>query len=281
MSFHAKSDRVISRALSLWREVYEPAGIVPTVRQYFYALAVEELVPKNQQGYDKVQRLLAAAREKGAFPWEAVYDALRQIRRPNVWNGLADFFETVYDAYRLDKWQFQPRRVEVWIEKDAVRGTVERVTDGLQVPLLCDRGYLSVSAKKEASRRILRGKMTILYIGDFDPSGINMLEEAEEWVRADGAGDLIVERIAIDEKDYQEPKVPHLPVNRKDARATEFIERYGDEVVEVEALPPKVLQERLRSSLHRHMDLKAWKKANEREKREIQDIHNRLTMTPP
>ena len=251
---------LVARAAELWETVYQPAGIVPTVRQLFYALAVEERVPKSEKGYARVQRVLAAARERGDYPWEGIYDALRQIQRPNTWTDLDDYLDTVRRAYHLDKWQFQARRVEVWIEKDAVRGTVESVTGDEDVPLLIGRGYLSLTAKHEASLRMGDGGLTVLYIGDFDPSGVDMAEEAEAWIRdvAGGQGDLLFERVAITVANHADLALPHLPVNRNDRRAAELCRRYGDTVVEVEALPPETLQGRLREAILRHRDAATW-----------------------
>lgn len=269
---------LVERARELWETVYEPADIVPTVRQYFYALAVEELVPKSDKGYSIVQRVLARARERGAFPWAAVYDGLRQVKTPNTWEDLSSFYGTVRRSYRLDKWALQPRRVEVWIEKDAVRGTVEAVTDAEEVPLLCGRGYLSATAKKEACTRIAGGPRTVIYIGDFDPSGVDMIDGAEEWIRREAGEDLdlVLERIAVTRADHADPSVSHLPVNPKDPRAREYVERFGSEVVEVEALPPETLQARLRAAVERHRDPKAWRKALATEKRERAELQQRL-----
>ena len=252
--------QIVERASELWENVYQPADIVPTVRQYFYALAVEEIVEKSDKGYSQVQVALARARERGAFPMRAVYDGLRQIRQPPTWPTLQAFVARVPQWFALDKWAMQPRRVEVWIEKDAVRGTVQAVTDAADVPLLVDRGYLSVTAKFEASVRIAGGPRAILYIGDHDPSGVNMQMEAETWMRAeaDEGLDLVIERVAITDTEQADPGLPHLPVNPKDPRAADYVKRYGHEVVEVEALPPEVLQARLRNALDRHRDAEAW-----------------------
>lgn len=260
----AETRRIVARAVELWEEVYRPADIVPTVRQLFYALAVEEFVEKSEKGYDIVQRTLARSRERGEYPWDGIYDGLRQVRNPQVWPDLDAFVSTVRRAYRRDKWAGQPRRVEVWIEKDAVRGTVEAVTQELEVPLLVDRGYLSITAKFEASLRIGSHPRTIIYIGDHDPSGVNMLAEAEVWIRAMAeVGDLLVERIAVTDDDRDDPSLPRLPVNARDPRAPEYQRRYGDEVVEVEAIPPEGLQRRLRAAIERHRDESAWEDALE------------------
>lgn len=270
----AETRRIVERARELWEATYSPAHITPTVRQLFYALAVEEFVPKSEAGYDRVQRTLARARERGDYPWEGIHDGLRQVAAPSTWEDLADFCDTVRGAYRRDKWQSQPRRVEVWIEKDAVRGTVAAVTTEYEVPLLCGRGYLSVTAKMEAGRRI--AGQTVLYVGDFDPSGVNMLEETGAWIRAASGDGATMERVAITEQDHANPDMARLPVNLNDARATDFVRRFGQTVVEVEALPPLELQARLRDAIERHRDITTWEAELRREKGERRDLARRL-----
>ena len=270
--------QIIQHALTLWREEFEPRGIVPTVRQLFYQAAVAGLVDKDEKGYDRVQRVLARARERGDYPWEGIYDGLRQMHRPAAWSGLDAFVDVVRGAYRLDRWRLQPHRLEVWVEKDAVRGTVESVTEAYQVPLLCGRGYLSVTAKREASQRIAERPTTVIYIGDHDPRGVDMLVETEAWIRATvrpGAS-LVIERIAITDEDHSDPRLPHLPVNHRDARAAEYVRRFGPTVVEVEALSAVELQERVRCAIERNRDHAAWAEAEALEEEDQAELEEML-----
>jgi hypothetical protein len=267
--------RIVETALHLWRTVYQPNSIVPTVRSLFYRLAVMEVVEKSERGYDRVQYALARARERGDYPWEAIYDGLRELSRPQTWATLDDFLDVVRNAYSRDKWQTQPRRVEVWLEKQTLQGTLQSVIDEFEVPLLVDRGYLSVTAKKDATLRLRAQPRTIIYVGDHDPSGVNMLVEAEEWIR-DMAGqgiELTIDRIAITDDDQADESLPHLPVNPRDSRTPDYVKRFGEEVVEVEALPPEELQKRLRDALKRHRDLRKWDKARVIEASDRERLH--------
>jgi hypothetical protein len=269
----------VRHALELWTTVYEPADIVPTVRQLFYALAVAGVVPKSEKGYDHVQRVLARARERGEYPWEGIHDGLREVHRVSAWDSLPSFYNTVRHAYRLDKWANQPLLVELWLEKDTVRGTVESLAEEYEVPLLVGRGYLSVTAKHDASERIGPRPLVALYVGDHDPSGIDMEEEAEAWVR-DAAGQgarLVLDRIAVTLDDHRNPSLPHLPVNGRDARARKYVARCGHEVTEVEALAPEELQERLRRAIERYRDGALWQAAVEREAGERALLRQRLS----
>ena len=258
----AQTARIVETALHLWETMYQPLDIVPTVRALFYRLAVLGVVDKSQAGYDRVQRALARAREQGSYPWNGIYDGLRQLVRPQTWTSLESYVEVVRNSYSKDKWRTQPRLIECWIEKDTLVGTIDSVIQEYELPLLVDRGYLSVTAKMDATRRLKTQPRTIIYIGDHDPSGLNMLDEAKEWMEQMlGYGvDVDIERIAITDEDHDNTDLPHLPVNHKDSRTPDYVERYGEEVVEVEALPPEDLQRRLREALEPHIDRVAWGK---------------------
>ncbi len=274
--FTRKVLRRIERAVALLETVYQPAGIIPTVRQLFYALAniSKEFnldVPKDKHGYDRVQDNLKNAREKGLYPWSGISDGLRELQIPQTWPRLRDFLETVRDAYVRDKWASQPRRVEVWVEKHALVGTIEAVTTELEIPFLCGRGYMSVTAKNLASLRIAEQPRTILYLGDHDPSGLQMEEEMEAWIqeRLPSGLDFRIERIGITHADFANPDLVHLPVNEDDNRTKAYIRRFpAATVVEIEALAPEVLQARLRAAILRHREPEAWARAERQEQRE-------------
>jgi hypothetical protein len=252
--------RILEAALNEWENVYQPLNIVPTVRTIFYRLSTLGIVEKSQPGYDRVQYALARARERGDYPWDGIYDGLRELQRASTWKDLAGYYEACRNSYSRDKWQDQPRLVEVWLEKHTLQGTLQSVIDEFEVPLLIDRGYLSVTAKKDAALRLRSKPRSVVYIGDFDPSGLNMLVEAEEWIaQMAGEGvDIDIQRIAVTEEDHANPDIPHLDVNRKDSRTPDYIERYGEEVVEVEAIAPEDLQARLRKALASYRDDEAW-----------------------
>lgn len=272
--------QIIAKANELWEGTYQPVGIVPTVRQVFYALATLQIVPKDDKGYAKVQTVLAMARNRGLYPFEGIYDGLRQLRTPLTWDGVGGFFDTVRDAYHFDRWSYQPRRVEVWLEKDAVASTVMSVVKEYQMPLLVDRGFLSVTAKKEASQRISKEARTIIYVGDHDPSGIDMLNGAKAWIESQIGEDISIERIAITDDDHADGSLPHLKVNTNDSRAGAYIERYGYSVVEVEALPPTILQARLRNAIEGCLDLAAWQVAINEENEHLDEIAELLEPMP-
>lgn len=276
-SISAETVAIISFALEAWEKEFRPLKITPTVRQYFYILATANFVEKDDKGYGRVQRTLASAREKGLFPWEAVWDELRQLREVLTWSGLPDFWETVRCAYKRDFWETQPCTVEVWVEKDALRGTVGKVIDEYRVPFLVNRGYCSLSAKKQSTQRIATKPHKVFYIGDHDPSGLDMQRELEKWIgEYSDSVDFELIRLAITNDDHADQTLGHLPVNLKDTRSKNYVRQYGASVVEAEALRPTEIQKRLREAIKRVIDVAVWNYALDLEAKEQDEIEHVL-----
>ncbi|MGC8849486.1 MAG: hypothetical protein ACP5QI_03335 [Candidatus Bathyarchaeia archaeon] len=99
-----------------------------------------------------------------------------------------------------------------------------------------ERGFGSLSMFRDALTRAReRGARKILYIGDFDPSGL-MIEE----VTARELG-IEIERIAITYDQIRSFNPPSREVNMRDSRAKAYVKKYGHRCWEVEALDPSVL----------------------------------------
>src|ERR1043166_9514445 len=76
----------------------------------------------------------------------------------------------------VPRWHNQPEYVEVWIEKDAMAGTFQSILEGLDVRIVPNKGFASMTSLYETVERLRHisqiGKhIHILYYGDLDPSG--------------------------------------------------------------------------------------------------------------
>lgn len=276
---------IIRVAHELWIEEWKPERIVPTLRQVFYALAVLAVVTKDDRGYSMVGRTLARAREDGSFPWEAIADHLRTIRRVAAWHSVDEFLDEKRGEFRLDKWAAQPQRIELWSEKDALAAALEPMVAELEIPFMVARGYASATAKHDAVLR-LRADVrptAILYVGDFDPSGLDMSEGAERWIREQlrDSGHVTFERLAITETDFRSGVFPTLAVNSTDPRAGAYRKQYGDRLMEAEALPARDLRDRVRAAILGRRDAGLWTAALAREDELRAEVARLMNVHPP
>ena len=177
----------VARAVAICEE-YEAAGMVLTLRQLYYQHVARDLIPNNQNSYNRLQDLCNDARMAGLMDWDHIIDRTRNLQSYNFWAGPEEAIKSIVDRYNRDLWKTQQRRIEVWIEKDAAIGVIEGVCARNKVPYFSTRGYPSVSEVHSAAQRIRwyveKGeRVTILHIGDHDPSGLDMTRDIEDRLR--------------------------------------------------------------------------------------------------
>lgn len=152
----------------------------------------------------------------------------------------------------LDRWKNQPNYVEVWVEKDALIGIVSQVCRKLDVPHFSCRGYTSQSEMWSAAQRFIRQEdkesRTIIHLGDHDPSGIDMTRDIQERLEMFGA-DVTVKRVALTMEQIELYNPPPNPTKVTDARSSGYIQIYGHECWELDALEPKIITDLIKNEV--------------------------------
>ncbi len=222
-------------------------GATFTIRQLYYQLLPE--IPNSIASYRRVVRVMGEGRMAGLVDWDRIEDRLRVPSVPNYWTSIDELVDAAIRGFKLDRWRGQRHYVEVWIEKDALSGVAMDATHPLDVTLMVNRGYSSITAMRSAALRIREqtdnGKLaTIGYLGDHDPSGEDMVRDVAERLERFGA-EVEVVKLAILGSDIERYSLPPMPVKAKDSRASAFRHAHGDECVELDALHPSVLRGRI------------------------------------
>jgi hypothetical protein len=243
-----------------------------TLRQLFYRLISAGAIRNAPAEYKRLGALMTRIREAGEVPRTWLVDHTRATYKPSSWSGLADFGESVRTCYRKDFWASMPHHVEVFVEKDAVAGTVQPVTAENDVALRVCRGYASISFAGEIADLWARIEKPIFayYLGDFDPSGFDLerdlreklqrysgreLEDDADWA---DAGNFVWQRLGVTEGDFAAHDLVRLPVKQADKRAAGFIRRYGTACAEIDAIPPTELRRRVTEAIDSHIDVERW-----------------------
>lgn len=273
----AKSLEIIKASIRILEEI-QPAS----VRAVCYRLFTEKLIPNMSKGStNAVGTQLVYAREQGMVPWDWIVDETREAERTSAWSNPESIISAAVKQYRKDYWELQPRRVEVWSEKGTVRGTVAPVLNKYGVTFRVMHGYGSATSLYGIAQETLDSTkpMTVLYIGDHDPSGLHMseLDLPARLARYGGTAEII--RIALDASDVaDDTKLPWFPVEDKvgDTRYAWFKGLYGHRCWEVDALSPVVLRERLDSAIRSVLDGDAWNHAINVEAAEIESMRSVL-----
>ena len=172
----------------------------------------------------RVYRLLKEAREQGIIPWEWIVDETRELERVSTWDDPAEYARCVARSYRRDFWNQQPVRVMVVSEKGTVRGVLEPVLDHYAVGFRVMHGFSSATTVHDISQDDDGRPLIVLYVGDFDPSGMFMSEEDLPNRLAKYGGDHVtLKRIALTRE--QVSGLPSFPATdkRKDPRYKWFV----------------------------------------------------------
>jgi hypothetical protein len=227
-----------------------------TIRGLFYRLVSRALVPKTDKadddtpsGYGIVQREVLKMRREGRLPYRWITDGTRLRLEPETYTSAQAALENTARMYRRDLWIDQRVHVEIWCEKDAIRGVIYPVTAEYALPLMIARGYSSETFLYETAEEInAEGNPTVIYqLGDHDRDGVRAWNHIQrklgEFVYEHI--DLTFERIAVTEEQIIDLDLPTRP-DKTDSG-------FG-QCVEVDAIPTPILRELVSESIERHID---------------------------
>jgi hypothetical protein len=228
-----------------------------------------------EPNYKWLGEVLNNARMAGLLSWNYIVDRTRAVSRLSHWDSPADIMAGAAAGFNIDRWEGQPKRVEVWVEKEALADIVGQAADALDCPWFACRGYVSASAMWRAGMRIrdhLRRQrdVLVLYLGDHDPSGIDMTRDVEDRLRTfvqyrPGHGHLEVRRIALTMDQVEQYAPPPNPAKLTDSRSGSYVELYGDESWELDALDPPVLTALITEHVEAERDQDLWDAATDLE----------------
>lgn len=261
VKFNQESRTRIGQCDEIIRE-YQAQGLRMTLRQLYYQLVSRALIPNADRSYKNLSSLVSNARLAGLLDWDAIEDRGRQPRKAAEWDDPAQLMESALYAYRLPRWKTQSRHVELWVEKDALSSVLAPIANEFHVTLMVNKGYSSQSAMYESAERFRAQQRAtldtdnplLLYMGDHDPSGEDMVRDVRDRLVMFGVDDLQVTKIALTMSQVRRYNPPPNPAKVTDPRAEAYIAEFGDSSWELDALPPDVLAALVREALEEVVD---------------------------
>jgi len=251
-------------------EEYAAQGLRLTGRQLYYQFVSRDWIPNTERSYKNLLSLLADARYAGMIDWSAIEDRGRVADVPNEWDSVASIVEAALRQFKMPRWKGQPLYCELWVEKQALAGVLEPLAREFHVPLMVNKGYSSASAMYEAARRIAAGSVDdddgekralVFYLGDHDPSGEDMVRDIAARLNEfipDRDESVDVVKLALTMTQVRQYNPPPNPAKKSDSRFRAYEEKHGDESWEVDALPPNVLAQIIRTAFSGVMDREAF-----------------------
>lgn len=228
-----------------------------SVRGLFYRVtsSAPHLIDKTESGYRKVQQRVLHLRRSGQMPYGWISDGTRLRLKPTTWDNVDECLSAVSASYRRNMWIDCPDHVEIWAEKDAIRGVVYPVTHDWDVPLLIARGYASETFIHATAAEITasgKQRAFIYQLGDHDPSGVGAWNDVQTKMRGFVPShiELHFERLAVTVGQITEWDLPTRPTKSSDTRSKNFV----GESVEVDAVETPLLRRLLEDAILTHLD---------------------------
>lgn len=273
--------------------IAELADYLPlTLRQIHYQMVSKGYYENTESQYIMLSSNVKHARFDDLIGWDVIEDRSRIFHDLTGWQDYkiytAAYFESFSEAYKRDLLQSQDKYIELWIEKDALSSLFVRIAEPYTIPVVASRGFNSVSFQNDfrnrATPHIQNGKEAVmLYFGDFDPSGLAVLPAIERNLKMHlGVSNLRCRMVALTQQNIIEYKLPHNPkaLKKKDKRAKRHTELYGELAVELDALPPKILEQKIHNAIHKEINLKTFKAEKAYQQRDfnkLKEIANSIT----
>ena len=218
----------------------------------------------DQRSYKSLVELLARMRVSGMIPFEAITDETRPVTNWKTYPEPGAFVTSEVDGflkgYYRDLQQSQPNHIEVLVEKNTVAGLIRSVCAEFRVPMTSGRGFCSLPPRYDMAKRFEKSgksKLILLAVTDLDPDGESIAETFARSMRDDfGIKSIHPIKVALTYPQVGQYNLPAcMEAKVSSSRCKSFVEKYGRNVWELEALPPATLQQTVRDAITGVMDL--------------------------
>ena len=237
----------------------------------------------------------------------AKYDLYRMSISENKYNYA--FFDDNYmyvPIMKIEKKDFNGNVFNITVEKDnsysvgvishncekqAMESVLKPIADKFHIFFGYNKGYSSASSMYDLAKRLKNkiddGKTAIvLYLGDHDSSGLDMIrdirERIEEFLTMGEdytEPNFKVEQLALNMDQIKAYNPPPNPAKMSDPRAKWYIAKYGRVSWELDALKPDVLIKIAEDGIMRYMDAdkyNEWIRLEQEQKKALEDFGKSL-----
>ena len=218
----------------------------------------------DKNSYKTLTHLLIRARLSGEISMSAIEDSTRPIQLAGGFESLEQFVgqevTNFLNGYSRELTIGQPDHIEIMLEKNALRSVVESVAQEYCIPVTTGRGFSSLSPRYELQQRFLRSgksRLVLLMLTDFDPDGEVIASSFARSLRDDlGLINIEAVKVALNADDVAKYNLPSdMDAKPSSPNYQAFVERFGTKAVELDAIPVKLLQQKLRGAIEQYLDM--------------------------
>lgn len=287
---------------------YRHINMKLTNRQLYYQLVAAAIIPNAEATYKRICTFLTDARYGGRIDWHDIEDRGRTPEKHAEWSSVKSLISSAVYSYRLPRWTDQEYYVELYSEKQAMESVLKPVADQFHIYFGANKGYSSASTMydlaKRLKERIEAGKKCIvLYCGDHDSSGLDMIRDIRERIteflikgeeecifNIEGEHQDILDEdnvedyfqivpLALNMEQIKKYNPPPNPAKTTDPRAGWYIKTYGNKSWELDALKPEVLIDIVKKGILTYIDLdkyNKWVAIEKEQKQRLKDFGESL-----
>jgi hypothetical protein len=264
--FSAAAQETVDTANEILDE-YEQQGFRLSLRQLYYQMVARGYIENTVNSYKRIGDIVSKARQAGQVDWDMIEDRGRETVSAGHWKNPAEIVRIAAAQFRIDKWEDQPYHIECMVEKDALSGVLEPVCRDLDISITANKGYSSSSTMYEIGRRLYQAwkvqhkLICILYLGDHDPSGMDMTRDVQErLVQYSEIPSALLEvvRLALNYDQVERWQPPENPAKQTDSRFAAYQKKFGESSWELDAVEPVAMANLVRELVESRRDDDAW-----------------------
>jgi hypothetical protein len=257
-----------------------------TLRQIYYRLVAAQVIENSRSNYTMLSKLVKWMRIDDRLPWRALEDRSRRVSSKRGFESVTEFVEQEVDSfltgYSRCLVQNQGKYIEVWSEKDALMSVFEKTVYPYCIRAVVCKGYQSITFiadfYKRAEQAIMKGQQpVVLYFGDLDPSGVQMLEATIETLQDElDLYGVEFKRVALNPEHIERYQLPSDPEAAKvtDPRYKKYVEKYGTVAVELDAVHPETLQTLVKAAIQSELDMDLFEAQKDQEVEDEDVVEN-------
>jgi hypothetical protein len=218
----------------------------------------------DKASYKATCDLVTRARLQGDISFACIHDPTRPVTAWDVFGSLGPFVRRELNdflkGYYRDLQLSQPSHIEIIGEKNTIEGIVRRVAMRYRIPYTIGRGYCSLPPRHAMARRFEKSgkeELVLLVLSDFDPEGEDIAQSFARSMRDDFGIDAIrLVKVALTAEQVEALNLPPMMKAKKtSSRYKGFARKHGDDVYELEAVPPPTLEGIMCQAIDGVMDL--------------------------
>jgi hypothetical protein len=218
----------------------------------------------DPKSYKSLCELLTRARLAGRIPFAAIADPTRPVTTWDIYRQPQPFVRDELNHflrnYYRDLQQSQPNHIEIVGEKNTIESIIRPIAQEFCIPLTIGRGYCSIPPRHEMAKRFRRSgkeKLILLVLSDHDPEGEDIAHSFARSMRDDFDIECVVPvKAALTAEQVADLHLPpQMKAKRGSSRRKRFVDEFGENVWELEAVPPDELQRILREQIDSVIDV--------------------------